>query len=98
MGKEERLEVVLPLVKKHEAAAIAICNDETDISEDPDVRFAVAQKIVARAMGNACGDGHAPRLPGRVCSRPFVATAGFCRQPCRVVAQKDIGLTHFGEK
>jgi len=49
-GEEERLELVLPLVKKHGAAVIGISNDETGISEDPDVRFAVAKKIVERAM------------------------------------------------
>ena len=48
-GEEERLESVLPLVKKHGAAVVAISNDETGISEDPDVRFAVAKKIVERA-------------------------------------------------
>jgi len=48
-GEEERLQAVLPLVKKHGAAVIAISNDETGISEDPDVRFAVAKKIVERA-------------------------------------------------
>ncbi len=48
-GEEERLETVLPLVKKHGAAVVAICNDETGISEDPDVRFEVARKIVERA-------------------------------------------------
>ncbi len=48
-GEEERLEVVLPLVKKYGAAVIAISNDETGISEDPDVRFEVAKKIVHRA-------------------------------------------------
>lgn len=48
-GEEERLESVLPLVKKHNAAVIAISNDETGISEDPDVRFEVARKIVHRA-------------------------------------------------
>jgi len=48
-GEEERLESVLPLVKKHGAAVIAISNDETGISEDPDVRFEVARKIVHRA-------------------------------------------------
>lgn len=48
-GEEERLEVVLPLVKKYGAAVIAISNDETGISEDPDVRYAVAKKIVERA-------------------------------------------------
>lgn len=49
-GEEERLEVVLPVVKKYGAAVIGISNDETGISEDPDVRFEVAKKIVQRAM------------------------------------------------
>lgn len=49
-GEEERLESVLPLVKKHNAAVIGISNDETGISDDPDVRFEVAQKILHRAM------------------------------------------------
>lgn len=48
-GEEERLEVVLPLVKKYGAAVVAISNDETGISEDPNVRFEVARKIVNRA-------------------------------------------------
>ena len=48
-GEEERLESVLPLVRRHGAAVVAISNDETGISEDPDVRFEVARKIVERA-------------------------------------------------
>jgi 5-methyltetrahydrofolate--homocysteine methyltransferase len=48
-GEEERLEAVLPLIKKYGAAVVAISNDETGISEDPDVRFEVAKKIVQRA-------------------------------------------------
>lgn len=48
-GEEERLEVVLPLVKKYDVPVVAISNDDTGISEDPDVRFAVAKKIVERA-------------------------------------------------
>jgi 5-methyltetrahydrofolate--homocysteine methyltransferase len=48
-GEEERLQSVLPLVKKYGAAVVAISNDETGISEDPDVRFEVAKKIVHRA-------------------------------------------------
>ena len=48
-GEEDRLETVLPLVKKYGAAVVAISNDETGISEDPDVRFEVARKIVQRA-------------------------------------------------
>lgn len=48
-GEDERLEVVLPLVAQYKCAVIGISNDETGISEDPAVRFAVAKKIVDRA-------------------------------------------------
>jgi 5-methyltetrahydrofolate--homocysteine methyltransferase len=48
-GEDEVLERVLPLVARHGAAVVAISNDETGISEDPDVRFTVAEKIVNRA-------------------------------------------------
>ena len=48
-GEEERLERVLPLVKKYGAAVVAISNDDTGISMDSDVRFEVAKKIVERA-------------------------------------------------
>ncbi len=48
-GEDEVMERVLPLVAKHGAAVVAISNDETGISEDPDVRFEVAKKIVSRA-------------------------------------------------
>lgn len=49
-GEEERLEVVLPLIRKYGAAVVAISNDETGISENPDVRYDVARKIVERAQ------------------------------------------------
>jgi 5-methyltetrahydrofolate--homocysteine methyltransferase len=48
-GEEERLEAILPLIKKHEAAVIGISNDESGISDDPEERFLVAKKIVERA-------------------------------------------------
>jgi 5-methyltetrahydrofolate--homocysteine methyltransferase len=48
-GEDERLEAVLPMIKEHGAAVIGVSNDETGISEDPAVRFAVAKKIVDRA-------------------------------------------------
>ena len=54
-GEDERLEAVLPLVATHGAAVVAITNDETGISEDPDVRFAVARKIVRRAADHGIG-------------------------------------------
>lgn len=48
-GEDERLGVVLPLVKQYNAAVIGIANDQSGISHDPEVRFAVAKKIVERA-------------------------------------------------
>jgi 5-methyltetrahydrofolate--homocysteine methyltransferase len=48
-GEEERLERVLPLIRRYGAAVVAISNDDTGISEDPDVRFEVARRIVERA-------------------------------------------------
>ena len=49
-GESEVLERVLPLVKKYDAAVVAISNDEQGIKEDPDERFAVAKFIVQRAI------------------------------------------------
>jgi 5-methyltetrahydrofolate--homocysteine methyltransferase len=49
-AEDERLESVLPLIKKYGAAVIGISNDETGISQDPDVRFAAARKIVEAAL------------------------------------------------
>jgi len=49
-GEEERLEAVLPLVKKYGAAVITrFPTTKPAFSEDPDVRFEVARKIVHRA-------------------------------------------------
>nr|CAA6824231.1 MAG: Pterin-binding enzyme domain protein [uncultured Thiotrichaceae bacterium] len=48
-GEDESLERVLPLVAKYDASVVAISNDETGISQDPNVRFEVAKKIVERA-------------------------------------------------
>ena len=48
-GEDEVLERVLPLVAKYGASVVAISNDETGISEDPNERFKVAKKIVERA-------------------------------------------------
>ena len=48
-GEEERLETILPLVARHGVPVVAISNDDSGISEDPEVRFAVAKRIVERA-------------------------------------------------
>lgn len=48
-AEEEVMERVLPLVKKYDAAVVAISNDDTGISEDIDERFRIAKLIVERA-------------------------------------------------
>ncbi|MEM8923323.1 MAG: dihydropteroate synthase [Actinomycetota bacterium] len=48
-GEEEVMDRVLPFVAKYGAAVVAVSNDDTGISEDPDVRFEVARTIVNRA-------------------------------------------------
>ena len=48
-GEEEQMARVLPLVAEHGAAVVAISNDEAGISQDPGVRFTVAERIVRRA-------------------------------------------------
>ena len=48
-AEEEVMERILPLVKKYDCAVVAISNDDTGISQDPDVRFEVAKRIVNRA-------------------------------------------------
>ena len=48
-GEEERLEKILPLVKKYNVPVVAISNDDSGISENPEIRFEVAKKIINRA-------------------------------------------------
>lgn len=49
-GEEERLEQILPLVKKYGAAVIGIANDENGISNEPAERLRIARRIVERAQ------------------------------------------------
>jgi 5-methyltetrahydrofolate--homocysteine methyltransferase len=48
-GEKERMEQILPLVKKYGAAVIALPNEEEEIPEDPQVRLEITRKIVAVA-------------------------------------------------
>ena len=68
-GEDEQMERVLPLVAKHGAAVVAISNDETGISEDPDVRFEVARKIVERAADHGIPRAGRRRRPARDADR-----------------------------
>ena len=48
-AEEERMERILPLVKKHGAAVIGMANDETGISMVPQERVDLARRIIERA-------------------------------------------------
>ena len=49
-AEDERLDRILPLVRKHGAAVIGMANDETGITMVPEERLAIARKIVERAV------------------------------------------------
>ena len=51
-AEDERLEAILPLVKRHGAAVIALPNDEFEITEQPERRLELARKIVEVATTN----------------------------------------------
>ena len=90
-GEDERIETVLPLVAKHGAAVVAITNDETGISEDPDVRFGIAEKIV-----HAAADHGVPAQD--VVVDPLVMpigamrTAGSAGVPAGAPAARELGV------
>src|SRR5256885_5584780 len=48
-AEDERLERILPLVRKHGAAVIGMANDETGISMVPAERLELARRIIQRA-------------------------------------------------
>ena len=50
-AEDERLEAILPLVKKYGAAVIALPNDEEEIPDDPRQRLVLARKIIDVATG-----------------------------------------------
>jgi len=50
-GERERLDAILPLVKAHGAAVIALPNEEDEIPDDPRKRLEITRKIVDIAVG-----------------------------------------------
>jgi 5-methyltetrahydrofolate--homocysteine methyltransferase len=48
-AEDERMELILPLVKKYGAAVIALPNDDKEIPEDPQRRFELTQYLVDTA-------------------------------------------------
>jgi 5-methyltetrahydrofolate--homocysteine methyltransferase len=49
-AEDDRLEQILPLVARHDAAVIGLANDETGIPETPEKRLECAQRILAAAQ------------------------------------------------
>ena len=52
-AEEERMERILPLVKKHGAAVIGMANDENGISMLPTERLELARRIIERAADHS---------------------------------------------
>jgi 5-methyltetrahydrofolate--homocysteine methyltransferase len=77
-GEEERLEAVLPLVKKHGAAVIGLAMDDSGIPETPELRFQVAKKILDRARDHGIE-------PADVVIDPLVLPVGASPNAARVV-------------
>jgi len=50
-GERERLDAILPLVKRHGAAVIALPNEEDEIPDDPRKRLEITRKILDIAVG-----------------------------------------------
>ena len=79
-GEDDRLEEILPLVKKHGAAVIGLANDETGIPETPQQRLDIARKIVSVA-----GDHGIP--PEDVVIDPLAMTVGAATDAVTVTLQ-----------
>ncbi len=50
-GERERLDAILPLVKRYGAAVIALPNEEDEIPDDPHKRLEITRKILDIAVG-----------------------------------------------
>jgi 5-methyltetrahydrofolate--homocysteine methyltransferase len=49
-GKESSMEVLLPVARDYGAAIIGLCMDDDGITNDPEKRLAIAEKIISRAI------------------------------------------------
>jgi 5-methyltetrahydrofolate--homocysteine methyltransferase len=50
-GERERMDQILPIVKRHGAAVIALPNEEDEIPDEPERRLEIAKKILDVAVG-----------------------------------------------
>lgn len=79
-GEEDRLEKVLPLVKKYGAAVIGLAMDESGIPETPELRLQVAKKILERAQDHGID-------PEDVVIDPLVLPVGASPMAGRIVLE-----------
>lgn len=49
-GEEKSMEAILPLAKEYDAAIIGLVMDDDGITQDPEKRFKIAEKILNRAV------------------------------------------------
>jgi 5-methyltetrahydrofolate--homocysteine methyltransferase len=49
-GKEDSLQALLPVAREYGAAIIGLCMDDDGITNDPEKRVAIAEKIIERAV------------------------------------------------
>jgi len=49
-GKEESMQSLLPIAREYGAAIIGLCMDDDGITNDPEKRAAIAEKIIERAL------------------------------------------------
>ena len=49
-GKEESLKALIPVAKEYGAAIIGLCMDDDGITDDPEKRLAIIEKITERAV------------------------------------------------
>jgi 5-methyltetrahydrofolate--homocysteine methyltransferase len=51
-GKEASMQALLPVAREYNAAIIALCMDDDGITNDPEKRAAIAEKMIERAVRN----------------------------------------------
>lgn len=83
-AEDERLDEILPLVARHDAAVIGLANDETGIPETPQKRLECARKIVSAANDHGIA-------PADVIIDPLAMTVGADTQAVTITLQS-IGL------
>ncbi len=71
-GKEASLNAIIPVAKEYGAAVIGLCMDDDGITNDPEKRLSIAEKIIGRAVrtGISREDVIIDPLAMAVCAEP----------------------------